>query len=339
MLPEEDIIDSLREYLKELAERMRHDVGEQSRPAITQSVATSHGQQRFEHGYDLPALVREYSALADLIGEEIASRRVEVSFAEIQLMHRFLVHSIADAAGRYAGLRDAELQRRTAEHIGFLAHEVRNPLSSATMALSLMRTRDEVKPSLAFDALQRAVAKAAQVTNDALLTVRLREVGTLDRSTVDMRELLEEIASDSETDATAKGIELRVEATGSVVADRKALRSAISNLVRNAVKFSHANGLVHAHARPADGRVVVEITDSCGGLPEGSERKLFDPFVQVGNDRSGFGLGLAIVKQVADAHDGQVRVHSLPGKGCVFVLDLPAVPAEPLESSQVRDSK
>lgn len=98
---------------------------------------------------------------------------------------------------------------------------------------------------LAFDALQRAVAKAAQVTNDALLTVRLRDVGTLDRSTVDMR------------------------------------------------------------------RVVVEITDSCGGLPEGSERKLY----------------------------GQVRMHSLPGKGCVFVLDLPAMPAEPLESSQVRDSK
>lgn len=328
-LPEEEIIDSLREYLLELAERIEGEVSAQSRPATTQSVATSHGQQRFEHGYDLPALVREYSALADLIGEEVAEHAPEISFAELRIMNRFLIYSIADAAGRYTALRDAELRRQTAEHIAFLAHEVRNPLSSATMAVSLLRSRNEVKPSLAFDALERAVRKAAHVTNDALLTVRLREVGTLDRAAIDMHELLEEIARDSETDAAAKGVALKVEASGSIIADGKALRSAISNLVRNAVKFSRANGTVHAHARPADGRVIVEITDSCGGLPEGSERKLFDPFVQVGKDRSGFGLGLAIAKQVADAHDGQLRVHNLPGEGCVFILDLPAIPAEP----------
>jgi len=333
MLPEKEIIDSLREYLTELAARIRAEWEGQSRPETALSVAMSHGEHRFIHGYDLPALVREYAALGDLIGDEVMAQVGEVTFREWQIMHRLLGHSIADAAGRYGTLRDVELQRRSAEHIAFLAHEVRNPLSSATMAVSLMRARGDVKPSRAFDALERAVAKAAQLTNDALLTVRLREAGALDRTSIDMRQLLEEIASDSEMDAAAKDLELRVDGEGSVTADRKALRSAISNLVRNAVKFSHAKGVVTAHARRADGRIVIEIADSCGGLPEGSERKLFDPYVQVGKDRSGFGLGLAIAKQVADAHGGQLRVHNLPGKGCVFVLDLPAVPPAPLSPS------
>ncbi len=72
--------------------------------------------------------------------------------------------------------------------------------------------------------------------------------------------------------------------------------------------------------------MVVEVEDACGGLPEGAEKKIFDPLVQAGVDRSGFGLGLAIAKQAAEAHNGQVRVHNLPGKGCVFLLDLPRSP-------------
>jgi signal transduction histidine kinase len=63
-------------------------------------------------------------------------------------------------------------------------------------------------------------------------------------------------------------------------------------------------------------------------LPEGKVQKLFDPFVQTGLDRSGFGLGLAIAKQATQAHGGELRVHDLPEKGCVFVLDLPAEPTK-----------
>lgn len=327
MLPEEEIIDSLREYLQELADRVREEWTSQRGPVGPQTVATSHGEQRFTHGYDLPALVREYGALEDLLSDVIEERG-GVPFAEIRLLYKHLLLGIADSAGKYAALRDAELRRQTQEHIAFLAHEVRNPLSSATMAAGLIRARGEVTSSRAFDALERGLEKAAQLINDALLTVRLREAGALDRGPIEMSALLAEIAADSEEDAAAKGVSMNVEGDCVVVGDRKALASAISNLVRNAVKFSKANGDVHVHARRADGRIIIEVADSCGGLPEGAERKLFDPYVQVGKDRTGFGLGLAIAKQVADAHTGQLRVHNLPDKGCVFVLDLPAVPPD-----------
>jgi signal transduction histidine kinase len=72
-----------------------------------------------------------------------------------------------------------------------------------------------------------------------------------------------------------------------------------------------------------DGDIRVEVEDGCGGLPEDSEAQLFEPFVQRGDDRTGFGLGLAIVKQALEAHGGRVSVLNLPGTGCVFALDLP----------------
>ena len=87
-------------------------------------------------------------------------------------------------------------------------------------------------------------------------------------------------------------------------------------------RFSPSHPL-GCHRQRIDHRVVFEVEDECGGLPVGSIEKLFDPYVQVGKDRSGFGLGLAIAKQAVDAHQGSLRVHNIVGSGCVFVLELP----------------
>jgi signal transduction histidine kinase len=65
------------------------------------------------------------------------------------------------------------------------------------------------------------------------------------------------------------------------------------------------------------------VEDACGGLPEGAADRLFDPYVQVGEDRSGLGLGLPIVLRSVKAHEGDVRVRNLPGKGCIFTIELP----------------
>jgi signal transduction histidine kinase len=72
-------------------------------------------------------------------------------------------------------------------------------------------------------------------------------------------------------------------------------------------------------------RLVIEVEDCCGGLPPGKVEEAFAPFVRLDTKQSGFGLGLAIAKQAVDAHGGAIRVQNLPGKGCVFVLELPVV--------------
>ena len=72
-----------------------------------------------------------------------------------------------------------------------------------------------------------------------------------------------------------------------------------------------------------DDRVRFAIADECGGLPPGDAEELFRPFVQRGNDRTGAGLGLAICRKAAIASGGALHVRDVPGKGCVFTLDLP----------------
>jgi signal transduction histidine kinase len=69
--------------------------------------------------------------------------------------------------------------------------------------------------------------------------------------------------------------------------------------------------------------VLIEIEDECGGLSPGEVEHLFRMFEQRGTDRTGLGLGLAISRQGVEDSDGTIRVRDLPGKGCVFTVDLP----------------
>jgi signal transduction histidine kinase len=82
--------------------------------------------------------------------------------------------------------------------------------------------------------------------------------------------------------------------------------------------------------------VLIEVEDECGGLPEGAVENLFAPFVQASHDRTGLGLGLTIAAQVVDAHCGSIDVRDLPGRGCVFSVNMPAAEARAgAESAQI----
>lgn len=70
-------------------------------------------------------------------------------------------------------------------------------------------------------------------------------------------------------------------------------------------------------------RVLIQIEDECGGLPPGEVEHLFRLFEQQGADRTGLGLGLAISRQGVEDSGGVIHVRNLPGRGCVFTVDLP----------------
>jgi C4-dicarboxylate-specific signal transduction histidine kinase len=73
---------------------------------------------------------------------------------------------------------------------------------------------------------------------------------------------------------------------------------------------------------PAAGRVLISVEDECGGLPDGTAESIFRPFVQRGAVRTGLGLGLFISRRGVEANGGELNVRNLPGRGCVFTLDL-----------------
>jgi two-component system, NtrC family, nitrogen regulation sensor histidine kinase NtrY len=106
-----------------------------------------------------------------------------------------------------------------------------------------------------------------------------------------------------------------------VAADAELLHRAISNLVLNAMDAMPQGGVLALRTRNEDGKVLIEVADTGLGLmPEECER-IFTPYYT--SKEHGTGLGLAIVQSVVSDHGGRIRVHSEPGRGSTFVIELP----------------
>jgi signal transduction histidine kinase len=129
--------------------------------------------------------------------------------------------------------------------------------------------------------------------------------------------------------ATAANCEFRVSPIESglrVRADEQLLHSAVSNLLHNAFKFTRERGLVSLDSFARGDRVLIEVGDQCGGLPDGQAQAIFAPFDQHAANRSSMGSGLSISRRAVEAIGGELRVRDLPGHGCVFTIDLPRHP-------------
>jgi hypothetical protein len=108
-----------------------------------------------------------------------------------------------------------------------------------------------------------------------------------------------------------------------VIVDRDMLFAAVGNLLQNAFKFTQRDTEVSLNAYAAADRIRIDVEDHCGGVPSGTAEKLFLPFTQNGEDRSGMGLGLSICRRSVEANNGVLRFHDLPLSGCVFTIELP----------------
>jgi signal transduction histidine kinase len=288
--------------------------------------AEEHGAQRLRLGFDVGEVVREYGILHVCILRLCQEAAVDITIAEHELLVRWMSSGMADAISQYVNQRDVEVQRSASEHLGFIAHELRSPLSAARLAFQRLRGRELAKGGQFTQVLERNLKRTADVIDTTLTHASLKMGVAIRPERLVLHRLLEEIRSDAFGEAEDKGIAIEIDAPPglTIEADPRLLRSALANLLLNAVKFSHDDEKVTMRALQSEGRLLIEIADACGGLPPGKAEELFAPLVQRGEDRSGFGLGLAIAMQAAEAHNGTIKVRDVPGKGCVFVIDLPA---------------
>ena len=104
----------------------------------------------------------------------------------------------------------------------------------------------------------------------------------------------------------------------------------MGNLLQNAFKFTRPHTTVILSVHASAERVVIEVEDECGGLPSGNVDELFRPYEQRNADRTGVGLGLAFSRWAVEANFGRIATRNLPGKGCVFAINLPRCPVPAL---------
>lgn len=325
-MPQTELIDHLPQFVDEIVVALREEAAPSSTNPVAQTmIAAGHGAQRLRLGFSLDSVVREYGSLREAIVEIGRAGGAEITYRELQVLFDCIISGIAHAVTEYTRQRDAELLRHANEHFAFIAHELRNPLSAATMAFEQLKRKGQLPAEgRAVGALERALVRTNDLIDQTLQIARVASGIEIRREPTTLRAVLDDVELVAISEADSKGVELRTQPIPEekVNVDVRLLRSAVSNLVRNAVKYT-ASGVVELRGRVAGGRAIIEIEDACGGLEPGKVEAAFAPFVRLDSDQTGFGLGLAIAKQAVDAHGGTIRVQNLPGKGCIFVLDLP----------------
>jgi hypothetical protein len=175
---------------------------------------------------------------------------------------------------------------------------------------------------------------ARDLVAHSLAEIRLAQ-GVLHRERFPVSEFIAELAPAAMMTAQAKGITLAITPVDDGVmieADRQILAAVMTNLLQNAFKFTRPHTTVTLRAGAGAERVLLEVEDECGGLPNGDVNELFRPFEQRGANRTGLGLGLAFCRWGAEANHGRIYGRSLPGVGCVYTVDLPRIPAPALAS-------
>ena len=333
-MPPLELINHIPRFVTEIVAALRADAGLSSLgPSPDESTtAAGHGAQRLRLGFSLDSVVREYGALREAIVATARDAGAQPTLRELHVLFDSIVTGIAQAVTEYSRQRDAELQRQANEHFAFIAHELRDPLSAATSSFLFLKNSGQLPVGNRFvDSVERGLQRTRELVDQTLQIARVASGIELRRQSTMLKVLFEEAELSAASEAESKGVEIRlvIERDERINLDTRLVRSALGNLVRNGVKYTRSGGIVELRGSIADGRVVIEVEDCCGGLPPGKVEEAFAPFVRLDNRQTGFGLGLAIAKQAVDAHGGSIRVQDLPGKGCIFVLELPITADSP----------
>ena len=181
--------------------------------------------------------------------------------------------------------------------------------------------------------MEQEVQRPNALIEELLTLARLR--GSTDQTaseSIDLAEVVHDVAADARFEAEAAGRSVIVTSASAatVSSNRALLRSALENVVRNAVRHApHGSAVTIELERPAGGaQAVIRVRDCGPGVPAAALDRLFDPFFRVDDarDRSsgGVGLGLAIARQAMLAHGGQARAENHPDGGLLVRLELPA---------------
>ncbi len=296
-----------------------------------QDSAEAHGRTLYEQGLTAAQVVHDYGDLCQVITGLAVEERVVIAAEEFQTLNLCLDDAIAGAVTAYGRHRERAIAEEGTERLGILAHEMRNVLNTVMLSFASIK-RGMVAPGGSTGAmLERNLLGLQTLIDRSLADVRL-DAGLHNVERVPVWEVLEEVAIGAVLVAEARGLKFEVtsiEHTVIVAADRQILAAAIANLLQNALKFTARGTKVSLRASSTATRVLITVEDECGGLPAGASTDLLVPFSQRGANRTGLGLGLAICKKAMDAMDGELRIEDLPGRGCIFTVDLPKQPPPP----------
>ena len=274
--------------------------------ATARGIVASDMSRRVEPANDTTEVGRLGLALNTMLDQ------LEAAFAERAASEQRLRHFVSDAS-----------------------HELRTPLTSMRGYAELLRRNPDMSTDdivLAMGRIEDEAQRMGILVDDLLLLARLDQGRPLERVPVDLEAMVRDAVSDARVTDPHRAISIRVSAPLVVTGDDARLRQALGNVLRNALVHTPPGTPVEVELRRDDGDAVLDVVDHGPGIPADNAERIFERFYRAdpgrSRDQGGSGLGLSIAAAIVGAHGGRISVHTTPGGGATFRVELPLRAAE-----------
>ncbi len=314
-------------FLTQLADTLRSEsTGTPHSARAISAAATRHGRELMALGFTVSQVVHDYGDICQAVTEIALEQNAPITTDEFKTLNRCLDTATAEAVTEHARITADARSTEESERSGHVAHETRDLLNTAILAYQSLKGGAVAINGSTGAVLGRSLMGLRDLVDSTLTEIRIA-ANQQRRERVSVTSFLNDIAIVGGLHAESRGLQFGVE-TGNpewtISGDPQMLASAVTNLLNNAFKFTPAGGRVALRARMnSEARLLIEVEDECGGIPATAG----DPFqsfgTRRGSDRTGLGLGLSIARKAVRAHGGDISVRNTPGKGCVFVIDVP----------------
>ena len=343
--------DELPDFLRGMGRALKRAGLAEAEPQ--RKVAKEHGTQRWDSGWSLSELVRDYQFMRVVVLEFLEEHlRRPLYYREAMAVGVFIDDAIAASITRYVAHRDAhiehaererieslkDLSRRKDEFLAILGHELRNPLAPIRNSLTVLRklvASDHPAVGMSLDVLDRQSQQLGRLVDDILDLARIsRGEFELRKSSIDLRAPVEQALQMTEELVAKRGHTLHKTICAEPLpleADAQRVAQIAANLLNNAAKYTEPGGNIWLTVgREADAAVIRVRDDGIGIAPE-MLAQVFELFARVdgsqASGREGLGIGLALVQRLVGQHGGVITAHSEGvGRGTEFVVRLPVAP-------------
>ena len=210
-----------------------------------------------------------------------------------------------------------------------ISHELRSPLARMNVALEIAKQKANTETQPILQRIEKESNRLNEMISRLLILSKLESgAPELEMQNVNLKKLVEETVADADFEAQAKEKAVKITSIedSRFLGSENLLRSAVENVLRNAVRYTHEKTAVEVSLKNENGSAVIDIKDYGGGVPENELGNLFRPFYRVGEARErksgGVGLGLAIAQRAVFAHKGSIKATNT-GRGLRVEIKLP----------------
>jgi two-component system sensor histidine kinase CpxA len=218
--------------------------------------------------------------------------------------------------------------------LGDVSHELRSPLARLTVALGLLRQSPAEEAPEHLNRIGLEADRLDKLIGQLLTLTRIESgVEASQRETFDLTNLVQEVAADGDFEARAHGREVKIVHADACIMSGIAemLRSAIENVVRNAIRYTppgtSVDLMLDQTSIAGKSKALVRVRDHGFGVPDKMLSEIFVPFYRVQeqteSDAQGAGLGLAIAERVVRMHGGSIRARNAADGGLIVEMELP----------------